>query len=191
MGFIDILLNYLDKSSAITIFVLALLSFYLFLSLWIFFYKYFELISFKNRESKSLEELYMGVNGSVTNESVIYNFLKKSENINENILKACKFAVEKKVSQGLTILSLIASTSPFIGLFGTVVSILETFATLGESKSATLAVVAPAISEALVATAGGILVAIFGYSFHLLIKRKGYEVYNLVSMQIDLLLSER
>ena len=86
---------------------------------------------------------------------------------------------------------MIASTSPFIGLFGTVISILEAFAGLGTQKSATLSVVAPAISEALVATAAGIFVAIFAYSFHLLLKRKAYELSTVIAMQADMLLAQK
>ena len=82
-----------------------------------------------------------------------------------------------------------ASTSPFIGLFGTVVGILETFSTLGSQSSASLGVVAPAISEALIATAAGILVAIFAYSFHLILKRKAYELSSLLSSQSKMVLS--
>jgi biopolymer transport protein ExbB/TolQ len=89
----------------------------------------------------------------------------------------------------LTLLSIIASTSPFIGLFGTVVGILETFSALGSQKSASLSVVAPAISEALIATAAGISVAIFAYTFHLLLKRQAYELGSILQSQSDMVLS--
>ena len=52
------------------------------------------------------------------------------------------------------------STSPFIGLFGTVVGIMNSFAQIGLQGSASLATVAPGMAEALVATAAGLLVAI-------------------------------
>lgn len=86
-------------------------------------------------------------------------------------------------------LSIIASTAPFIGLFGTVVSILETFSGLGQSGSASLGVIAPAISEALVATATGIFVAIPAYSANLFLRRKAYEVIVYVQREVDILLS--
>ena len=54
----------------------------------------------------------------------------------------------------------IGSTSPYVGLFGTVWGIMNTFQGIGLSGSASLAVVAPGISEALVATAAGLAVAI-------------------------------
>jgi biopolymer transport protein TolQ len=61
---------------------------------------------------------------------------------------------------GLGFLATIGSTSPFIGLFGTVWGIMNTFRELGQAKSASLAVVAPGISSALIATAAGLAVAI-------------------------------
>jgi biopolymer transport protein TolQ len=61
---------------------------------------------------------------------------------------------------GLNFLATIGSTTPFIGLFGTVWGIMDTFRALGDAKSASLAVVAPGISNALIATAAGLAVAI-------------------------------
>jgi biopolymer transport protein TolQ len=52
------------------------------------------------------------------------------------------------------------STTPFIGLFGTVVGIIAAFQSIGEAGQASLAVVGPGIAEALVATAVGLLAAI-------------------------------
>ena len=97
----------------------------------------------------------------------------------------------KSATGGLTALSIIASTSPFIGLFGTVVAILETFSKLGTKSGTSIAVIAPAISEALVATAAGIAVATFAYSFHLILKRKAYELNVLLESQADLILSQK
>lgn len=94
---------------------------------------------------------------------------------------------QKRATSGLAWLSVIASTSPFIGLFGTVVSILETFAGLGNGANSSLSVIAPTISEALVATAAGILVAIPAYSFNILLKRRSYELVSVIEQQVDLL----
>ncbi len=184
----EIVGGYLDRSSPITIFVLGVLSFYLFITVWIFFYRYLALGRWLSRESDSLEQMHMG-SASVSPKSILKSCLKKSLTPNSRLLQMCEYAATKEATKGLTTLSLIASTSPFIGLFGTVISILEAFAGLGTQKSATLSVVAPAISEALVATAAGIFVAIFAYSFHLLLKRKAYELTTTISMQADLLLS--
>ncbi len=184
----EIVGGYLDRSSPITIIVLGLLSFYLFITVWIFVYRYLSLSRWLSRESDSLEQMHMG-SASVSPRSILKSCLKKSLTPNSRLLQMCEYAATKEATKGLTTLSLIASTSPFIGLFGTVISILEAFAGLGTQKSATLSVVAPAISEALVATAAGIFVAIFAYSFHLLLKRKAYELATTISMQADLLLS--
>jgi biopolymer transport protein TolQ len=60
----------------------------------------------------------------------------------------------------LTWLATIANVAPFIGLFGTVWGIIDAFHGLGTAGAATLRAVAPGISEALITTAAGILVAI-------------------------------
>lgn len=60
----------------------------------------------------------------------------------------------------LTVLATTGSTGPFIGLFGTVWGIMSSFQKIGETGSASLAVVAPGISEALIATAIGLAAAI-------------------------------
>jgi len=191
MGLFDSLFAYLDKSSAITIFVLALLSFYLFLVLWIFIYRYFTLKSKISKEEVSLKKLYSGRSKTVEKNSLLYTYLVKVLIPNQAIFSVAKNAAIKSATGGLTTLSIIASTSPFIGLFGTVVAILETFSKLGTQSGTSIAIVAPAISEALVATAAGIAVATFAYSFHLILKRKAYELNVLLESQSDLILSQR
>lgn len=64
------------------------------------------------------------------------------------------------LDEHLPFLATVGSTSPYIGLFGTVWGIMNSFRALGAAKQATLAMVAPGISEALVATAMGLLAAI-------------------------------
>ncbi len=66
----------------------------------------------------------------------------------------------RRLSQMVSFLATAGNTAPFIGLFGTVWGIMSTFQGIGLSGSASLAVVAPGISEALVATAAGLAVAI-------------------------------
>jgi len=71
------------------------------------------------------------------------------------------------MEQRLTWLATIATNAPYIGLFGTVMGIVDAFHGLGTAGSATLRAVAPGISEALITTAAGIIVAIpagFGYN---------------------------
>jgi len=64
------------------------------------------------------------------------------------------------LEQHLSFLATVGSTSPYVGLFGTVWGIMNAFHALGNMKQATLAVVAPGIAEALVATAMGLFAAI-------------------------------
>jgi biopolymer transport protein TolQ len=64
------------------------------------------------------------------------------------------------LESNLTFLATIGSVSPYIGLFGTVWGIMESFRALAGVQQATLAMVAPGISEALIATAMGLLAAI-------------------------------
>ena len=191
MGLFNSLFTYLDKSSAITIFVLGLLSVYLFFVLWIFIYRYFSLKSKIITEEKSLRKLYMGRAKSIDSKSLLFPYLSKVLIPNSAIFSVGKNEAVKSATAGLTALSIIASTSPFIGLFGTVVAILETFSKLGTQSGTSIAIVAPAISEALVATAAGIAVATFAYSFHLILKRKAYELNVLLDSQAELILSQR
>lgn len=65
-----------------------------------------------------------------------------------------------KLEQNLSFLATVGSTSPYIGLFGTVWGIMNSFLSLSQMQQATLAVVAPGIAEALVATAMGLFAAI-------------------------------
>ena len=67
---------------------------------------------------------------------------------------------QQRASSLMPTLSSIASASPFIGLFGTVWGIMDAFLRIGVEKSASLPVVAPAIGEALIATAFGLMAAI-------------------------------
>ncbi|MBL4620922.1 MAG: tonB-system energizer ExbB [Immundisolibacteraceae bacterium] len=69
-------------------------------------------------------------------------------------------AAARQMSMGTGLLASIGSTSPFIGLFGTVWGIMNAFIGISESKTTNLAVVAPGIAEALLATAMGLVAAI-------------------------------
>jgi biopolymer transport protein TolQ len=81
----------------------------------------------------------------------------------DNIKRALRRAITTemtRVSQMVPFLATTGNTAPFIGLFGTVWGIMHSFAGIGQRGSANLAVVAPGISEALVATAAGLAAAI-------------------------------
>ncbi len=67
---------------------------------------------------------------------------------------------EEKLEQSLPFLATVGSTSPYIGLFGTVWGIMNSFRGLAQVQQATLATVAPGIAEALIATAIGLFAAI-------------------------------
>src|SRR4029079_14549026 len=89
----------------------------------------------------------------------------------EFLLAVAKRAIaseQQRASILMPTLSSIASASPFIGLFGTVWGIMDAFLRIGVEKSASLPVVAPAIGEALIATAFGLVAAIpatIGFNF--------------------------
>lgn len=88
-------------------------------------------------------------------------------------------AEEQRASSLMPTLSSIAAASPFIGLFGTVWGIMDAFLRIGVEKSASLPVVAPAIGEALIATAFGLVAAI-----------PAVIAYNYVDRRISELLDE-
>ena len=91
---------------------------------------------------------------------------------------------EERLETHLAFLATVGSTSPYVGLFGTVIGIMNSFRSLANMSQATLASVAPGISEALIATAIGLFAAIpavIAYNrnsakVEVLVKR--YEVFN-------------
>lgn len=76
------------------------------------------------------------------------------------VLQRASFVEIAKLEKSLNFLATTAAVAPFVGLFGTVVGIIEAFADIAQEKSASLAVVAPGIAEALIATAFGLFAAI-------------------------------
>ncbi len=87
----------------------------------------------------------------------------------DNLQRALNKAIDQEVSaleDRLTVLATIGSTGPFIGLFGTVWGIMSSFQQIGVTGTANLAVVAPGISEALIATAIGLAAAIPAVVFY-------------------------
>lgn len=184
---ITTLLNYLANSSAITYIVLALLSTYLITTFWVFFYRNSILNSLLSNEKKSLEAL----TSREARFSPLSALNKCSNNsTSKELLHACEINIIKDASNGLSWLAIISSTSPFIGLFGTVVGILESFAKFANQSKVAFSIIAPAISEALVATAAGILVAIFAYTFHQILTRKVYELNIFLKAQSQILIAK-
>jgi len=183
----DIFFTYLTQGGFISTIVLVWLSAYFIMTVWIYISRILTLSSWEKTEKSSLESLLKGT-AKIQRNSILSKCVGSQE-YSVVTLEVCKSVAEKKATSYLSMLSVIASTSPFIGLFGTIVSILDTFAQLGGSQTASLTVIAPAISEALVATAAGIFVAIPAYSAHIFIKRKAYEVLSVIGREINLLKS--
>ena len=87
----------------------------------------------------------------------------RSEGLKERIalaLERIEMAVSRKVSRGTGVLATIGSTAPFVGLFGTVWGIMDSFIGISNAHTTNLAVVAPGIAQALLATALGLVAAI-------------------------------
>ena len=98
------------------------------------------------------------------------------DNLHRSLHRAAREEMNR-LSQFLTFLATTGNLAPFIGLFGTVVGIINAFQGIGESGSASLATVAPGIAEALIATAAGLAAAIPAVAAynHFLSKIKGLE----------------
>lgn len=94
------------------------------------------------------------------------------------VAKRALVAEQSRASALMSVLASIGSASPFVGLFGTVYGILDAFLRIGREKSASLPVVAPAIGEALIATAIGLFAAI-----------PAVVAYNFIAKRLDDLLS--
>ena len=89
--------------------------------------------------------------------------LKDAEGVKERV--ASRFqrheaAEARKMTRGVNVLATIGATAPFVGLFGTVWGIMNSFIGIAEKQTTNLAVVAPGIAEALLATALGLVAAI-------------------------------
>ena len=88
---------------------------------------------------------------------------RRSSNLNEKMSRMLEINAEQqmeKIEKSYTFLATVGSTAPFIGLFGTVWGIMNSFQSIAISRNTSLAIVAPGIAEALFATALGLLAAI-------------------------------
>ncbi len=143
------------------------------------------------RELEAEEELN-GIEGMFVSGFKEYTRLSEqsgadTDSIMQGVQRAMRVSLnreEEKLETHLAFLATVGSTSPYIGLFGTVWGIMNSFRSLANMSQATLATVAPGISEALVATAMGLFAAIpavIGYNrfsarVEVLIKR--YETFS-------------
>ena len=121
--------------------------------------------------SKSAESLYNSLPSKIEDpmalvfQNAMEGLLKKKSknNLSERTTILLESGIEKqmsKIDKGFTFLATVGSTAPFIGLFGTVWGIMNSFQSIAISRNTSLAIVAPGIAEALFATALGLLAAI-------------------------------
>ena len=121
--------------------------------------------------SKSAETFYNSLSANIQDpmavvfQDAMENLLKKKSktNLSERMSTFLEVGVERqmnKIDKGFTFLATVGSTAPFIGLFGTVWGIMNSFQSIAISRNTSLAIVAPGIAEALFATALGLLAAI-------------------------------
>jgi len=121
--------------------------------------------------SKSAETFYNSLPAKVDDpmavvfQDAMESLLKKKSknNLSERMTTFLEVGIEKqmsKVDKGFIFLATVGSTAPFIGLFGTVWGIMNSFQSIAISRNTSLAIVAPGIAEALFATALGLLAAI-------------------------------
>tara|TARA_Y100001935_G_scaffold248867_1_gene246626 strand:- start:1909 stop:2583 length:675 start_codon:yes stop_codon:yes gene_type:complete len=121
--------------------------------------------------SKSAETLYNNLPTKIDDpmalvfKDAMQSLLKKKSksDLANRMSTMLETGIEKqmsKISKGFTFLATVGSTAPFIGLFGTVWGIMNSFQSIAISRNTSLAIVAPGIAEALFATALGLLAAI-------------------------------
>jgi biopolymer transport protein TolQ len=122
-------------------------------------------------KSKSAENFYNSLSVNLENPMAllfkdtmkILLKAKNKSNLNEKMSSVLEANIEKQMitlEKGFTFLATVGSTAPFIGLFGTVWGIMNSFQSIAISRNTSLAIVAPGIAEALFATALGLLAAI-------------------------------
>ena len=121
--------------------------------------------------SKSAESFYNNLPSNTEDpmalvfKDAMQNLLKRKSktDLHERMTTMLETGIEKqisKITKGYTFLATVGATAPFIGLFGTVWGIMNSFQSIAISRNTSLAIVAPGIAEALFATALGLLAAI-------------------------------
>ena len=121
--------------------------------------------------SKSAESFYNNLPANIDDpmalvfKDAMQSLLKRKSktDLHERMTTMLETGIEKqisKISKGYIFLATVGSTAPFIGLFGTVWGIMNSFQSIAISRNTSLAIVAPGIAEALFATALGLLAAI-------------------------------
>ncbi len=126
-----------------------------------------------------LESIFHAGFKEYTRSSQLYG--TQAERIMQNVQRAMRVAMareEERLEAALPFLATVGSTSPYIGLFGTVWGIMNSFRGLAMVNQATLSAVAPGISEALIATAIGLFAAI-----------PAVIAYNRFSAQVEVIMN--
>ena len=126
-----------------------------------------------------LESIFHAGFKEYTRSSQLYG--TQAERIMQNVQRAMRVAMareEERLEAALPFLATVGSTSPYVGLFGTVWGIMNSFRGLAMVNQATLSVVAPGISEALIATAIGLFAAI-----------PAVIAYNRFSAQVEVIMN--
>ena len=130
---------------------------------------------------------------------IIDNSSEKKSSLKDRLMASMQIATNKsmqKLEQGLNFLAIVGSATPFVGLFGTVWGIMNSFQGIAISKNTSLAVVAPGIAEALLATAMGLFAAIPAVFFYNIFSSKinnfterannfSMQVLNALSRELD------
>ncbi len=140
----------------------------------------FERESFNAVESGDLFETARR-NGGSPGARVVLAIAKRggSTGVLEAVAKRAIVGEQQRASSLMPLLGSVAAAAPFVGLLGTVYGIMEAFVKIGQEKSASLPVVAPAIGEALITTLVGLFAAI-----------PALIAYNLLSRWVDNMVSE-
>lgn len=180
----DTILSLIFRAGPVVKFILLVLLFFSVFSWAIIFYKF----RFLSRIEKESEEFQRAFSKSTDWDTLyrttgrlrlsplanLFRTVNSSEGMDKDDIKRSLKRTEAteaaKLERYLTFLATTGSTTPFIGLFGTVWGIMNSFRGIGRMGSASLAVVAPGIAEALIATAAGLAAAIpavVAYNYYL------------------------
>jgi biopolymer transport protein TolQ len=133
------------------------------------------------RSSKDVTGLYQSTKSLTLSpianlfRAVYTDEIRKEKSDTKRLLKRYGALESAKLEKYLNFLATTGSTTPFIGLFGTVWGIMNSFRNIGSAGAASLSVVAPGIAESLIATAAGLAAAIpavIAYNYYLSMARR-------------------
>lgn len=130
---------------------------------------------------------------------IIAENIEKKASLKERLMNAMQIASNQsmqKLESGLSFLAIVGSSAPFVGLFGTVWGIMNSFQAIAISKNTSLSVVAPGIAEALLATAIGLFAAVPAVFFYNIFSTKinyfterannfSLQILNMLSKELD------